>query len=135
MKRPSFLIQLIALALAVLLPAESAHCAWMMSPVAKAPNLMRADHACCRAASPSPAGSAAPRGTAPDCACLSLPQAAGIVAPASLTAPEVAQTIADTEAMAPPALVANASSGESDVSPPRAPDVPAHPLRGPPTRS
>jgi len=134
-KRPSFVIRLVAVALAVLLPAESAHCAWMMSPVAKAPTAMRADHACCRAAVPAPMGSAAPRQSAPDCACLTLPQAVATVVSVTPPAPEAVEAIVVTEVLAAPAAGSLVEPSDTDASPPRAPDLTAHPLRGPPTHS
>ncbi len=135
MQRRSFVVQLVALALAVLLPAEAAHCAWMMSPTAKTPAGMRADHACCRAAVPAPMGSTAPQRSAPDCACLTLPQAVATAVSVTPPAPEAVEAIAVTEVLAAPAAGSLVESSDTNASPPRAPDLTAHPLRGPPTHS
>lgn len=135
MQRRSFVIQLVALALAVLLPVESAHCAWMMSPIAKTSVGMRADHACCRTTPATPSTPSAPTKAAPDCACLSLPQAVASVVSVSPTAPEAVAVMASFEPLAAPAASVSLESREVDDSPPRAPRATAHPLRGPPAIS
>ncbi len=135
MKRRSFVIQLVALALAVLLPVESAHCAWMMSPIAKTSAGMRADHACCRTAPAATSMPASPAKSAPDCACLALPQGIASVVSVMPAAPEAVQSVTVFEVLAAPAASSLLVHGECDASPPRAPSLTAHPLRGPPTSS
>ena len=134
MKHRSFVIQLVALALAVLLPVESAHCAWMMSPIAKTSAGMRADHACCRTAPAASSGSASPVKSAPACACLALPQAVTSVVSVAPAAPIAVQVAAVNEVLAAPAAGWLFEQGEA-ASPPRAPSLTAHPLRGPPAIS
>lgn len=135
MKRRSLVIQLVALALAVLLPVESAHCAWMMSPIAKTSAGMRADHACCRTTPVTPNAPATQPRSTPDCACLSLPQAVASVVSVTPAAPEAAQAVAVHEVLAAPAASVPLETREADASPPRAPSPTAHPLRGPPAIS
>ena len=135
MKRRSFVIQLVALALAVLLPVESAHCAWMMLPIAKTAAGMRADHACCRTTPVKPSAPSTSQQSAPDCACLSLPQALNSVVSVMPAAPEAVQAVAILELRAAPAASVTLENREADASPPRAPSLTAHPLRGPPAIS
>lgn len=135
MHRRSFVIQLVALALAVLLPVEAAHCAWMMSPIAKTATGMRADHACCRTTPAKSSAPSAPQKAAPDCACLSLPQAVAAAVSVTPAAPEAAQAVTILEVLAAPAASVPLETREADASPPRAPSLTAHPLRGPPSIS
>jgi hypothetical protein len=125
----------LALALAVLLPLEQAHCMWMglqrhASPVAAKP----AVHACCAArAAASHTAPAPARGSA--CSC---PQLPSIVVPASLrlaVATPVAALLAPPAAPAiaePVAFVAE-PFGVPDTGVPPGPGAPrAHGLRAPP---
>jgi len=131
-KRRSFVIQLVAIALAVLLPVESAHCAWMMSPIAKTSAGMRADHACCRTAASLPSAPSAPRKTTPDCACLALPQAVTSVVSVAPAAPQAVQADAMIELLAAPSADPCLERSGDGTSPPRAPIPTGHLLRGPP---
>ena len=132
MKRRSFVIQLVALALAVLLPAESAHCAWMMSPIAKTSAGMRSDHACCRTAAALPSAPSAPQKTMPDCACLALPQAVAAVVSVAPAAPHAVQLDSVIEVLAVPSADPRLERGGEGTSPPRGSRPTGHLLRGPP---
>lgn len=134
MKHSSIVVQFIAVALAVLLPVEVAHCAWTMSPIGLSTSGMRADHACCRTDS-TPAAPAEPARPASDCACLQLPQA--VTQPVTLApdTPESAQAVLVTAVDTAPAAASLLGSRVPQSSPVPASHAAAHPLRGPPTHS
>jgi hypothetical protein len=130
----------LAVALALLLPLEQAHCAWMglqkhAAPVA---GTATSAHACC--ASPvKPAPSQPAQGGAPaQCMCQQLPPAAMPATPASGGA---ALSVMSLAALAVPSFIAPVPSPARtvlalDVGSPPLPDDPgAHGLRAPPVSS
>lgn|SRR5262245_15218675 len=129
MRRSPIPFVALALMLAVLMPLEQSHCAWMgLQKRASSP--MPSTHACCAKSTPRPQDTSCPNG----CACIELPSALPLAAttvrpaaaPIAVVHPHAIQVAAlDPSRLAPaPSL---------DVgSPPLPIDLGAHGLRAPP---
>ena len=120
---PPLALRMLAIAIAVLLPLESAHCLWMKAPRATPHSSASANHACCPAPASRPASA---------CPCLELP-------PAALTALVVAPPLERAVAVAPAAVdaapIARVALGivvPADETPPDVSAPPPRPARGPP---
>jgi hypothetical protein len=133
MKRKPAVYGIVAALLAVLLPLEQAHCAWMnfQPPVSASGERSGGDHSCC-------ASSDAPQKTAPaplECACVKLPAAALTTDVVSASAPLAASPIAELPEVAATFIPGSAPALRAplDVGSPPLPDDPgAHGLRAPP---
>lgn len=129
MKRIPPAFALLATLLAVLLPLEQSHCAWMglmpHAPRAAA----NASHACCRHGA-KPAPEARPSA---DCACMNLPAGSIPAALSSGSSPIVPSSAVAAETFMLPRVVAVAAAPPLDVgSPPLLIKLGAHGLRAPP---
>ena len=134
MRRMSKPFVVFAALLAVLMPLEQAHCAWMALEK-RAPATTRnvsSEHDCCAPTAPS---QSQPTETPAGCPCVQLPLGS---LPASIASVQVLPTVtsAITLALAPaisPVLTTEAPAPALDVgSPPLPVDLGAHGLRAPP---
>jgi len=135
MKRLRGIPMVLAVALAVLLPLEQAHCLWMPSPSMAnpcAPVQSAMDHGCCAAAQPAKAASH--RHEPSRCPCIQLPSGTLPAATVQASSP-TAQPAAVSGTHALPALseFVPALAPAPDVgSPPLPVGCGAHSLRAPP---
>ncbi len=131
MSRPRALVAALAVSLALLIPLEQAHCAWMGLERHAAAASMPSGHACC---APKPAVPCQSTPAAPDCACMQLPAAS---LPAAIDSPQLPTTttiaVLAAVTVVVPVNTLEAPAPALDIgSPPLPIDLGAHGLRAPP---
>ena len=129
MNRPRALFTSLATLLALLMPLEQAHCAWMGLEQQASAASMPASHECCAPAAPEQE----PSGNCPDCSCLQLPSASVPAQVGSLDIPTCSPVTVVASTTGIPLSNRQAPAPALDVgSPPLSVDLGAHGLRAPP---
>ena len=132
MRRVSRSFVALAALLAVLMPLEQAHCAWMGLERRASVVAQPSEHACCAPTAPAqPQSTKSPA----DCVCLQLPLgslAAGITSTEVLPPITSAVTLASAPVIAPTVTIAAPAPALDVGSPPLPVDLGARGLRAPP---
>lgn len=128
----------LAATLALLLPLEQAHCAWMGLQASATPTAAasRAGHACCaRPATSQPQEAPQPGKDCSSCVCLQIPAGAmptAVTIGADATSAPALESIASASSIEPAASLSRAIPPLDVGSPPLPVDPGAHGLRAPP---